>query len=268
MPRGRAGAGRREGGICRVGTSGWTYDSWRGPLYPQTLPKSQWLKFYGAQFTTTEINASFYRTPSLDAVRSWRQQTPADFTFAWKASKFITHWKRLKANSASSIALMQTRLRPLESKLGIVLFQLPANFGKDRARLNSFLDLLPKRYRYAFEFRNTAWYADDIIDLLRDRNIALCISDHADAPAPWIATAHHVYIRAHGPSGRYRGSYPDATLKNWAGNISAWRKEDHDVYIYFDNDQKAAAPKDARRLLDLLSVQDTPQAKKKARSGS
>ena len=260
MPRGRAKAEGRKGGNCRVGTSGWTYDSWRGPLYPQALPKSQWLRFYGSQFATTEINASFYRTPSLDAVKSWRQQTPADFIFAWKASKFITHWKRLKANSASSIALMQTRLRPLGPKLGIVLFQLPANFRKDSARLNCFLDLLPKRYRYAFEFRNKDWYADDIFDILRNRDVALCVSDHADAPAPWITTARHIYIRAHGPSGRYRGSYPGATLKSWAGTISAWRRQGHDIFVYFDNDQKAAAPKDARRLLDLLSARGTPLA--------
>src|SRR6202034_2976451 len=142
-----------------VGTSGWMYDGWRGSLYPDGLPKRAWLSYYASRFSTVEINSAFYRTPSLEAVRSWRNDTPHDFRFAWKASKFITHWKRLGDSSENSIALMQTRLKVLSPKISVVLFQLPPQFVKNTGRLNSFLRLLPRR-RYAFEFRHPSWYDD------------------------------------------------------------------------------------------------------------
>jgi uncharacterized protein YecE (DUF72 family) len=235
-----------------IGTSGWTYDGWRGPFYPQKLPKKDWLHFYASRFATAEINGSFYRTPSLDAVKAWREQTPPGFLFAWKASKFITHWKRLTASCENSIALMDTRLRVLAPKVGVVLFQLPHRFGKDSGRLRDFLRMLPRRYRYAFEFRDEAWYAPDVFDVLQASNVALCISDHADAPAPWEVTARHVYVRGHGPSGRYHGSYSDRTLRHWAERVLRWQAEGREVFVYFDNDQKAAAPRDALRLVAEL----------------
>ncbi len=247
-----------------IGTSGWSYDSWRGPLYPQSLAKKDWLAFYAAHFNSIEINSGFYRTPTLEAVRSWREQTPRGFTFAWKASKFITHWKRLTERCENSIALMETRLAVLGPKVKIVLFQLPARFAKNTERLDSFLDMLPRHHRYAFEFRDDSWYADDVFALLRRRNVALCISDHADAPAPWFATAKHVYVRGHGPTGRYHGSYPLKTLRRWADVARAWQAEGREVFVYFDNDQKAAAPKDALRLMKLLAC--APQSPKSTHS--
>ena len=168
-----------------IGTSGWTYDGWRGPFYPPDIPKREWLAFYAGAFSTTEINGSFYRTPSLEAVAAWRDQTPDDFLFAWKASKFITHWKRLTEKCENSIELMETRLRVLRAKAGPVLFQLPARFTVNRERLASFLRMLPNRYTYAFEFRHQSWYDDAIFDLLRENDVSLCLSDHHDAPAPW-----------------------------------------------------------------------------------
>lgn len=236
----------------QIGTSGWTYDGWRGPFYPKDVAKKGWLAWYGTQFCTTEINGSFYRTPSLEAVRAWRKQTPEDFCFAWKASKFITHWKRLSEKSDNSIALMVTRLKILGPKCGPVLFQLPPQFKANRERLASFLTMLPKRYLYAFEFRHESWYDESILALLRDHNVSLCLSDHHDAPSPWSVTASHVYVRGHGPGGRYKDHYPDKTLREWAADIRAWKRRGRDVYVYFDNDQKSAAPKDAARLLALL----------------
>jgi uncharacterized protein YecE (DUF72 family) len=235
-----------------IGTSGWTYDGWRGPFYPEDVPKKNWLRYYATKFPTTEINGSFYRTPALANVRAWRDQPPGDFLFAWKASKFITHWKRLSSKCENSIELMETRLKALGPTLGAVLFQLPPNFSKDRERLGSFLRMLPRRHRYAFEFRHKSWYDDDIFDLLRDHDVALCLSDHRDAPSPWEVTAQHVYLRGHGPGGHYRGSYPTRTLHRWADAIAAWQRQRREVFVYFDNDQKAAAPKDAKRLAEML----------------
>ena len=181
---------RLKGGRIAIGTSGWTYADWRGPFYPADVRKADWLAWYAAQFDTTEINGSFYRTPSLDAVRAWRGATPRGFAFAWKASKFITHWKRLNPDTcANSIALMMTRLKILGSKTGPVLFQLPAAFTADRQRLAGFLKLLPRRYKYVFEFRHPSWYDEAVLDVLRDHDVALCLSDHHHAPSPWISTA-------------------------------------------------------------------------------
>jgi uncharacterized protein YecE (DUF72 family) len=244
-----------------IGTSGWAYDSWRGPFYPPEVAKKDWLRFYATEFSTAEINASFYRTPTLEAVQSWKEQTPAEFEFAWKASKFITHWKRLSDKSANSIDLLVTRLKALGRKTGPVLFQLPPQFRADRDRLASFLKMLPKRYDYTFEFRHPSWYEPAVLDVLRDRNVALCISDHHDAPSPWDVTADHVYVRGHGPDGRYRDHYPDGTLAAWARRIRTWKRQRRDVRVYFDNDQKSAAPADAKRLIALLRSRATPRGK-------
>jgi uncharacterized protein YecE (DUF72 family) len=243
-----------------IGTSGWTYADWRGPFYPASVPKKKWLRWYADQFPTTEVNGSFYRTPSLEAVRAWRQCTPTGFRFAWKASKFITHWKRLNPETcANSIDLMVTRLKALGPKAGPVLFQLPARFEADRDRLAEFLQMLPTRYRYAFEFRHRSWYETGILDVLRDHDVSLCLSDHHQAPAPWQVTARHIYVRGHGPGGRYKDNYPDKTLRQWARRIGQWRAQGKLVFVYFDNDQKSAAPADAHRLGALLSRPAKPR---------
>ncbi len=237
-----------------IGTSGWTYGDWRGIFYPRDVPLKNWLRWYAERFSTTEINGSFYRTPSLEAVRAWREQTPDKFIFAWKASKFITHWKRLTEKCRNSLELMETRLAVLDPKVGPILFQLPPQFKPDRERLASFLKLLNTKRRYAFEFRDASWYAPPVLELLRSRNIALCLSDHHDAPAPWEVTAGHVYIRGHGPTGQYKDRYPKPTLQRWAKAIAAWRQKRLAVYCYFDNDQKTAAPQDAQSLIELTQT--------------
>jgi uncharacterized protein YecE (DUF72 family) len=235
-----------------IGTSGWSYRSWRGPFFPREVMIKHHLQFYATQFSTAELNGVFYRTPTVEAVRAWRDGTPDDFIFAWKASKFITHWKRLTEKSRNSLALMETRLRILGRKAGPVLFQLPPQFAANRERLAGFLKLLKPKRRYAFEFRHASWYERPILDLLREHDISLCLSDHHDAPAPWQVTASFVYVRGHGPGGRYKGSYSDKTLHEWARKIAGWQRQRRDVYIYFDNDQKSAAPFDALRLMRLL----------------
>jgi len=235
-----------------IGTSGWSYPDWRGRFYPDDVPRKKWLAWYGTQFATSEINGSFYRTPSEEAVRSWRKQTPPGFRFAWKASQFITHWKRLGESSANSIELMVTRLKILGPKCGPVLFQLPARFEANEERLATFLRMLPRKYEYAFEFRHRSWYSKSTLRLLESREVALCISDHHQAPAPWVLTASHAYVRGHGPDGRYKDNYSAQTLRLWARRIRRWQRGGIETYVYFDNDQKSAAPADARKLLDLV----------------
>ena len=235
-----------------IGTSGWHYESWRGPFFPPGLKLKNQLQYYAGQFQTTELNGVFYRTPSLDAVKAWRAQTGEDFVFAWKASKFITHWKRLSENSVNSLALIEERLAILDEKAGPILFQLPPNFEADADRLVLFFKLLSRRRRYSFEFRHPSWYQPSIMRILSRQNAALCLSDHHDAPAPWKRTADFVYIRGHGPEGKYKGHYSPRTLSKWAARIRSWKKQGCDVFVYFDNDQKSAAPADALRLKHLV----------------
>jgi uncharacterized protein YecE (DUF72 family) len=236
-----------------IGTSGWHYESWRGPFFPDGMPLKYQLQYYASQFPTAELNGVFYRTPTQAAVKSWREQTGGDFVFAWKASKFITHWKRLSGNSVNSLALLEDRISLLGDKAGPILFQLPPNFQADPDRLASFIKLLSGKRRYTFEFRHPSWYAPGILRLLAENNISLCLSDHHDAPAPWRRTADFVYVRGHGPGGRYKGHYGPDTLAKWARRVRSWKKQGCDVYVYFDNDQKSAAPADAQKLRQLLS---------------
>jgi uncharacterized protein YecE (DUF72 family) len=235
-----------------IGTSGWHYASWSGAFFPEALPLKQRLAFYSSQFQTTELNSVFYRTPTPLAVRSWRDQSGEDFIFAWKASKFITHWKRLSSQADTSLALLESRIKLLGAKAGPILFQLPPNLKVDQGRLESFCQLLSKRRRYTFEFRHPSWYTGSILRVLSKHNISLCISDHCDAPAPWKRTADFVYIRGHGPTGHYKGHYAGRTLAEWSDRIKRWSRRGFEIYVYFDNDQKSAAPADARRLREQL----------------
>ena len=237
-------------GEVRIGTSGWAYKDWNGPFYPDEVKAKDRLPYISRRFRTLEINASFYRMPTDKAVAGWREQTPDDFLFAWKASRYITHNKKLN-DPADSLDYMFQRIEGLGGKIGPVLFQLPPNLHRNDDRLAAFLKALPKKGRFAFEFRHPSWYDPAILDLLRNHGAAFCISDHHDAPAPFEVTADFVYLRGHGPGGRYRGRYGEAALKDWAAHIRRWRKN-HEVFVYFDNDIKSAAPADAQQLIDIL----------------
>lgn len=237
-------------GQVRIGTSGWAYKDWRGPFYPDEVTDKARLGFISRRFETLEINASFYRMPTDQAVAAWRDQTPDDFLFAWKASRFITHNKKLK-DPVDPLAFMFSRLDGLGDKIGPILFQLPPNLHRNDERLQTFIDALPEGRRYSFEFRHPGWYADEVLAMLAARNIALCISDHHHAPAPWEATADFIYLRGHGPGGDYHGRYGEDALREWATAIERWRV-DRDVFVYFDNDIKSAAPADADQLIGMI----------------
>jgi uncharacterized protein YecE (DUF72 family) len=237
----------------RIGTSGWLYPPWRGPFYPAKLAQARWLEHYAGRFDTAEINGTFYRLPTQATVARWREATPPGFVFSWKASRFITHMKRLR-DPADSLNRVFAPMEALGRKFGPVLFQLPPQMRPDLPRLSDFLALLPADHRHVIEFRDPAWYTEPVFAKLAEHRIALCISDHHHAPAPWIATAPFAYVRGHGPDGRYAGSYSDGTLKAWAVKIAGWRAEGRDVFTYFDNDVGCAAPEDARRLKRLLGM--------------
>jgi uncharacterized protein YecE (DUF72 family) len=237
-------------GAIRIGTSGWVYKDWKGPFYPADLPAKRWFEHYASRFSTTEINGSFYRLPTEKAVAGWAQAAPPGFVFAWKASQYITHAKKLK-DVGDSIALVFGRMDPLGDHFGPVLFQLPPQLRLNIERLADFLKLLPKHRRCTVEFRHPSWYVPQVMDLLRDHDVALCISDHHAAPSPWETTASFLYLRGHGPGGRYFGRYEEATLRDWAGRLKAWGA---DAYAYFDNDIKSAAPADAARLIELVGA--------------
>ena len=234
----------------RIGCSGWSYKDWRGPFYPLQVKVKDHLAYYATRFSTAEINASFYRLPTEKAVAAWRDAVPDGFLFAWKASRFLTHNKKLK-EPEDSLALILGRMEGLGDRYGPVLFQLPPSLKLDRERLAYFLGRLPKNRRCTVEFRHPSWYAPAIFALLAEHDVALCVSDHHDAPSPREATASFVYVRAHGPGGRYHGRYSEAELKALADAIRGWRKAGKDAFCYFDNDIKSAAPQDADRLIEL-----------------
>lgn len=237
----------------RIGCSGWTYKDWTGPFYPPGTRDRERLEYYASRFDTAELNASFYRLPSAETVAGWARRAPDGFTFAWKVSRFITHNKKL-GDCADSVELVFGRMAPLREKLGPALVQLPPGLHRDEGRLARFLDLLPEGRRCTVEFRHPSWYAPEVFRILADHGAALCISDHHAAPSPWEATAPWVYVRGHGPGGRYHGRYPPAELANWAARLDGWRRQGLDVFAYFDNDIKSAAPLDAEALMGLLGV--------------
>lgn len=243
-------AGRR-GGRVHVGTSGWTYEHWLGRFYPEGPARQSRLRQYARVFDSVEINASFYRMPTERAMQSWLAETPDDFVFTAKTSRFITHRKRLREPEVH-IPIFYGRLSAMAPKLGAHLIQLPPSFACDLERLRAFADLLPEG-RFAVELRHPSWWVPEVFDFLAERDMAFCLYHLAGVETPEVVTASWVYVRLHGPGAAYQGSYDEATLARWAGRIEAWRGEGRDVFIYFDNDEKAYAAEDALRLRQMLA---------------
>jgi uncharacterized protein YecE (DUF72 family) len=238
-------------GKVEIGTSGWHYGHWRGPFYPARLAASKMLAFYCARFDTVEVNNSFYRLPSPEAVDGWREATPPGFTFAVKGSRFITHMKKLKDPEAA-LARFLPVIERLREKLGPILFQLPPRWRADTGRLEAFLRALPRRHRYGFELRDPTWLAPEIYAVLARHNAALCAYHLAGFLSPLEITADFAYVRLHGPGGKYQGSYSPAELEVWARRVSAWRRKLDAVYVYFDNDQAGHAAANALALKTMV----------------
>jgi uncharacterized protein YecE (DUF72 family) len=237
----------------RIGCSGWSYDHWAGPFYPPGLKAKDRLGWYAGRFDTAEINGSFYRLPSPETVARWASEVPDGFCFAWKVSRFISHNRKL-ANCAASVDLVFQRMRGLGAKEGPALVQLPPMLHCDLGRLARFADWLPSDRRCAIEFRHPSWYSAPVFEELAAHNLALCLSDHVDAPAPFEITADFVYLRRHGPRGAYAGRYGPAAIEDCAARIAAWTGEGRDVFCYFDNDVGGAATVDAAALIARLAA--------------
>lgn len=236
--------------MIRIGTSGWHYTHWRGPFYPEKLAASDFLSFYAQRFGTVELNNSFYHLPSESALLAWKETVPADFVFAVKASRFITHMKKLK-DAGNSFEKFFDRIRVLGRKLGPILFQLPPHWHSDPGRLDEFLSALPARQRYAFELRDPTWFNSEVEAVLRNYRAGFCIYDFDGRLSPKQTTANFVYVRLHGPGARYQGSYSDEILQGWAHDFREWDQSGKDVYCYFDNDQSGYAAKNAERILGM-----------------
>lgn len=239
-------------GRVRIGTSGWVYRHWRGAFYPADLPSTRWLEHYTKHFDTVELNNPFYRQPTREQFAKWAAAVPADFAYAVKLNRFITHIKRLDVDAAT-VARSYDTAAGLGTKLAAMLVQLPPRFHFDRARLEGFFSAVSRRRRrHALEPRDASWLTDAALDALRTRNVALCIIDTPRWPSRVAVTADFVYVRFHGPRGLYSSSYDDGLLREWAVRIRAWRDDGLDVLAYFNNDAHAYAPRDAQRLRELV----------------
>jgi uncharacterized protein YecE (DUF72 family) len=238
----------------RVGCSGWNYRSWRGRFYPAELSVSRWLDYYTTVFDTVELNNTFYRLPEKSTFESWKEQAPSGFLMATKASRFLTHIKRLK-DPEEPLARFFSRASALGRSLGPVLYQLPPSFHRDLDRLETFLQALAahavvgrRRMRHVIEFRHPSWYVPDVFHLLTRFRVALCLHDKADSTIETPFVGPFVYVRFHGTSGHYHGSYTRQALANWAARLVEQWQSGRDIYAYFNNDPDAVATMDAVRL--------------------
>lgn len=232
-------------GKVLIGTSGWSYGHWRHCFYPPEIRQAGWLEYYSRFLSTVEINATFYRLPGPEYVERWRGEVPADFVFAVKGSRYLTHTKRL-GDHGEALDRFMDMAALLGDKCGPILWQLPPQMKRDDDRLAAFAGALPGNRRHAFEFRDPGWYCDAVYDILGNAGAALCIPDHPDRHKELLLTAPWTYIRLH-YSGK-DGLYSSAAVAHWAGVIAGFAREGVDVYAYFNNDQKGFGIRNALEL--------------------
>lgn len=232
-----------------IGTSGWNYDHWKGVFYDEHCPRSRWLEFYGSRFRTVEVNATFYRRMKPETFANWKLRTPDGFVWSVKANRFITHIKRLK-DAREPLHLFMESVKPLQEKLGPILFQLPPSLVFDESTAEAFFAGLDRGCRHTVEARHPSWLEPAAMDCLKRYEIAWCISDTANRyPYKEAVTSDFIYIRLHGSGTLYASDYTRAELKAWAEKIRSWGM---DTYVYFDNDAMGYAPRNAITLNQLL----------------
>lgn len=239
----------------RVGTSGWHYKHWRDDFYPHGLPAARWFDHYARTFDTVELNASFYRQPKPAAWALWRNEAPPGFLFAVKASRYITHTRRL-AVEPGSLQLLYDGARRLGDHLGPILYQLPPTFRRDASnvrRFEAFLELLPRELTHVFEFRHESWFAGPTFEVLDAHGAGFCAFHMPGLESPLRATGGLLYMRFHGSGERYGGNYPDDELGRWAERLRVAARETRQAFVYFNNDIGGHAPRNALRLRELLA---------------
>ena len=234
--------------MLRVGTSGYNYGEWKGNFYPADLPSSKMLAYYSEQFSTVEINYTFYRLPSEKVIKEWATVTPDGFKFTLKASRRITHDAQLH-DCRELLEVFLSRADALGPKLGILLFQLPPRFKKEVGVFDAFLDWLPRGTRAAFEFRNASWFSDEVFALLKARNLALCVTDGEKTKPPMKMTADYAYFRL-----RDEG-YEPADIAQWGQTIAEQTAALNDTFVYFKHEDQGKGPQFARALLDDMLPQ-------------
>lgn len=240
--------------MIRIGTSGWVYKHWRESFYPKELPQKNWFEFYARQYDTVEINNSIYRLPSAAAFEAWRAQAPPRFLYAVKASRYLTHMKKLQ-DPEEPLETFFERARLLKPRLGPVLYQLPPHWRLNLERFEHFLLALPRGYTHVVEFREPSWFDERVFDLLERYGVAHCIHDMRPLQVPRRVTAQLAYVRFHGAA-ESDGNYSDAALAAWARQIEEWLSRRLDVYVYFNNDWFSYALSNANTLKHMLGVKE------------
>jgi uncharacterized protein YecE (DUF72 family) len=233
-----------------IGTSGWHYPDWRGAFYPAKLPTRLWLDHYSSRFDTVELNNSFYRLPTADAFRAWRDSVPDDFVFTVKASRYLTHYRRLR-EPEEPVERLLGAAEGLGPKLGPVLLQLPPNLPADVDALERVFDAFATRVRLACEFRHDSWFTDDVYALLRDRDVALCLADRRSRHSPLVRTASWGFVRMHEGTATPPPHYGTGALRSWAGRIVDLWGRHAECFVYFNNDPGAAAVRNAAEFVSL-----------------
>jgi len=235
-----------------IGCSGFSYDHWKGAFYPEGMPKTRWLAYYCTIFSSVELNVTFYRLPKPETFAKWHAQTPADFNFCIKGSRYITHVKRLKDPAEHLERFFDAALN-LKEKLKVVLWQFPPSFAINMERLTEFMQLLSKYdLKNTLEFRNRSWLTEDMYDLCRQHHVGLCMADWPEYLEELPLTSDFVYIRRHGRSGDYAGCYTNQELEKDAVRIRKYLGEGREVFMYFNNDAFGFAPQNAQELLKIL----------------
>lgn len=234
----------------RIGTSGWVYPHWREIFYPAKLGQTNWFNYYAEHFDTVEINNTFYRLPGEAVFEKWRYQAPPGFLYAVKASRFLTHLKKLK-DPEHPLQTFIEHAALLGATLGPILYQLPPRWHVNLPRLEDFLALLPKNYQHVIEFRDPSWLIDEVFQLMERYRVSHCIHDLAPLQVPFRVTASPVYLRLHGGTD-HGGDYQTATLETLAERIDEWQRQGLDVFVYFNNDVNGYAISNAQALKNML----------------
>lgn len=237
--------------VPRIGCSGWQYRHWRGDFYPAELPQTRWLEYYAERFDTVEINNTFYRLPEASTFAAWGRRAPRGFVYAVKASRFLTHMKKLK-DPKRPLRLFFSRAERLGPAFGPVLYQLPPRWPVNLERFETFLAALPRARRQAVEFREPSWYGPEVLALMRKHRVALCLHDMQGSASGKLTVGPFAYVRFHGTQ-KYSGSYSDAMLEEWAEWLADRLRARVPVYAYFNNDVGGHAPRDAARLRDMIA---------------